>query len=117
MKVTKTFCEAALVSAFLAVPFESTADVLDGNFYYHLCNSDAISDRNLCHVYVAGWVDGVVLTEKRMNSRRTICPPTGVHYEQFKDVFVAYLNQHPEQRQLLPSEILEKAIPPAFPCR
>lgn len=119
MKLTRKLQWKLALLASFAFPSMTNANptTLDGNFYYHLCNSPIAADRTACQGYSSGWADAMGAAQIIKGSKPFFCVPTGVVYEQIKDVFTAFLNSHPEKRQMSPSNLMAMAMSEAFPCK
>lgn len=50
-------------------------------------------------------------------ARGGVCRPKGVTTGQIADVYCKYLGDHPESRHQLASDLLEKALSAAWPCK
>lgn len=113
-----------------------SSEPFSGNDLYHAC--EAREDQSLssfCIGYVIGTWDGMVIGAVSAfygaSSKGAsvddinliwplvlgVCQPAGVTNEQIKDIFVKYLSEHPENRQVPARFLLLDAMREAFPCQ
>lgn len=69
----------------------------------------------VCLGYVLGVTD--VLATLPLIDAYSACIPEGAIKRQVNDVVVAYLRNHPEQRQYIAVQLAAQALSDAFPCR
>jgi hypothetical protein len=101
---------AILATAILfAAPAAARADYFDtGNDYWAKCSGDA--NLPLCMGLASGYLD-------MMNAFGSNCSASGVSRRQAKDVFVKFLAEHPEHRNLSAAALAGVAFTDAFGCK
>jgi len=115
---------AIVATVLLARP----AEAVTGNDLHAWCDKagsgttlEEVAYRARCTSYVMGVVDGMFIADamsvaKAGNSLKLYCPSEAVTYEQYIDLTINYLNQHPELRHLNASLAVFNALLGGFPC-
>lgn len=79
-----------------------------GNDLLARCNAGG-EPAMLCAGYVVGIADAFAANDN-------FCIPASVNLRQLVDVFVRFLEQHPDERHLQGSGLVARALAKAFPC-
>ena len=100
-----------LTIALVAASLSNSVHAAEGHELKRMCVDD--SDVATCRAFVAG----VISTIFEFNVKTSICQPDGVTRSQNADVFVKYLNNHPDELHLSGAELVVRALSDAFPCK
>lgn len=97
-----------------------------GNELYQMCESD--ETQLTCAYYISGVLHGAEATvfmvgmeegltyEESYYRYSKICFPPGTSGEQTMDIVIKYLSDKPEDRHILASALILKAVRAVFPC-
>jgi len=107
--------------------FADQEDESSGNYYLTLCKNNSLACREFIDAtwanYLAGVATGANISLNVPDGFRKIeklagyCFPAGVVRSQIRDVFVNYLQDHPEQRHLDGYYLARTSWQKAWPCR
>lgn len=121
MKPAGSYLRGFLLSCSLLAAIVPTHtlgdDVYSGNHMYAPCgakNNPNIS--NFTVAYVSGVLNTLQVVQGTPNFPRLACFPSGVTFEQARDIFCKYLDEHPEQRNRNSAVLAVAAFAQAFPC-
>ena len=114
---------AAMLSVFYAVPASAQNEHLrmrTGNDALTTCTSNfenEILAPSICLAWMKGVRDGHYLTMAFAKYERPVwCTPSNVTNQQFRDIFVKFLQDNPGRRHELPAALYVEALIEAFPC-
>lgn len=119
----KTFLAAVLCGmAILPAVSKAETDYWSGNYWLQVCSEPSTASTT-CGMYAAGLAQGItagVALAKRdagaSEAYRPYCTPSGVVIRQERDIFVRYLQAHPERRHEVAIVLFIEAMQEAFPC-
>ena len=119
---------AAIAAFFCCVMLASSpsngnsARFLEGNLLREMCTSDqkaqsAFFDEGFCLGFVSGVTSFITSSKDAFPDRwPNTCIPDSVPMGQRRDVFVKYLDDHPEELHFLADLLVLLAMRDAFPC-
>ena len=92
----------------------------NGNALYKECTADKSSDtyfqqQVFCAAYIAGIIDATDGVDRGVGSFK-FCMPLEADLRQARDVVVAWLKVHPENRHFGASDLVAAALQEAWPC-
>jgi hypothetical protein len=82
-----------------------------GNDLYDLCQQDLWG----CTVFIQGVIDGQMAAVMGTNRDVAYCIPQGSEPAQVRDVVVAFLTAHPENRHMMAGSLVAAALTQAWP--
>lgn len=93
-------------------------DVYSGNHMYGHCGAGKSNPvvSNFTVAYVSGVLNTLQSMQGSPNFPKLACFPQGVTFEQARDIFCKYLDEHPEQRNRNSAVLALAAFVQAFPC-
>lgn len=93
-------------------------DPADGNQLYEQCASidDATFLTGVCYGTIIGVEHGWEMAENIDKSPHIFCVRSNVTHRQVIDVVMAYLREHPEERDQDVAELIALSLAKAFPC-
>ena len=113
---------AALASGVIVLNFStpSIASFESGNEMFSDCTSDHSDNtyyqkQGFCMGYVMAVVDDQILFGGILK-KPLYCIPPSATAGQLKDVFVAWLQRHPEKRHLSGADLVTLSLIEGFPC-
>jgi hypothetical protein len=119
-----------ILQVFIIVGVYSStyAEVLDGKKFSRMCQSaikrfekqksltrEEEENTLVCVSYIRGFIDSHIL-EMGDSPPKGYCPPEDVTYDQYSQVFIKYLEDHPEELHKVASKLLYNSLIKAFPC-
>lgn len=112
---SKSFAVACLIVFSVPSYADDYADT--GNYWNALCNSQTKDRPSLCVNYAMGLVNGILAQASFSGTQKPYCPPTGVTFGQYSDIFYRYLANNPENRHLDSAVLAIESWQQAFPCK
>lgn len=111
---------ASAVLLIVSYPTPVVASFKTGNDLLPDCAADRSETtyyqrQGYCMGYVIGVVDDEIMYSDALG-KRLYCMPDQVTAGQIKDIFVAYVQRHPEMRHLGAQSLIASAMIEAFPC-
>jgi len=78
----------------------------------------ACQDEGICLGWVNGWLEAYLglATTKKTREEGNMCVPNPYYPVQIRDIFIKYLEEHPEYRHLPVSQLMVSSLVKAFPC-
>ena len=113
MKPTSVF--AVTLVAYTCLTPVHAGYYMTSNKFLSLCESDLITEQNVCVGYVLGVVDAAQMLDEESSLRR-YCLPDNVASSQLEQTAVKYLNDNPDQLGKSASYNLLISLRQAFPC-
>ena len=105
--ISLAFCFAASAADELGSAY------LSGNQLYAYCSSN----KTAANFYVMGIVDADSnLSNRRLISRRMICPSPAVEAGQMRDIVCKRLMLNPEDRDMSAAYLVRMSLSAVFPC-
>ena len=110
---------AALVAAVALAALagdagEARAEFYSGDLLWDLCTTRGDESQRACLGFIAAAADALSAQE---DGRRQACIPIDIRLGPVRDVVVAYLRAHPEDRYKTAISLAAAALAEAFPCR
>jgi hypothetical protein len=96
-------------------PAMAKKDLHSGNEWLKNCTSKSSPGLGLCAGYLYGLGHGRTLM-KDLGATLPYCMPKGVVTGQLRDIFVNYLQAHPETRHQFAGRLYLRAMKEKFPC-
>jgi hypothetical protein len=117
LRMIKNSCKYLLITVVALFPLEVySASESDssrtGNFWLTVCKQS----RESCHAFTSGFLYGITAQAVASSSKRTLCTGSGMTLGQVSDIFVKYLQDHPERRHKDVIDLAFEAFLPAMPC-
>jgi len=117
-------CPAVMALAMLVVtPSQATTEIdpLSGNYWLRVCTSEDTGDQTLCIGFILGLIEGSLFLEgsyqnigSKMVKTQPLCVPQNIPAGQREDVFVKFLQDHPDKRHERASILFIEATRDAF---
>lgn len=104
----------ALAAMFISNP-ANAGFYMPANKLLSLCESDSVTDQNVCVGYVLGVADAAQTLDSEINIKR-FCLPKNVTSSQLEKTAVKYMNDNPQQLDKPASYYVLVALRTAFPC-
>lgn len=107
-----------LLYAFILVmlPILVNAGYYTGNDLKPFCTSDRSVEELQCLKYIEGIYDSHDSLFHIGKAKRIFCVPENTTSGQLKEIFIKYLNDHPEDLQMTASSLVIVSFADAFPC-
>jgi hypothetical protein len=90
-----------------------------GNAFLAACTGEGhnVHVEAMCFAYIDGVMDGLTLAKiKPDGSGVDYCLPRTATRQQIFDVVVKWIKEHPEDRDILASALIKRAVIKTFPC-
>ena len=114
----KFFLSLLITIFYLPIPSQAQESgityYLDGNKFKHICSN--MDDRTLCAYYMIGVVETIGNLEMLKLTPCIIRLPKGVSGFQLLDLFLKYINNNPENKDLPAGSIAFIVLKKNFPC-
>jgi hypothetical protein len=108
---------AALVASVVSGPAMAAKDNNSGNQLLEDCTSKRGSiSRGFCTGFVQGFMHGITVF-KKIGATIPYCTPDQVTIGQRRDIFINYLQAHPESRHNYAGMLYSLAMTEKFPCK
>ena len=109
-----------VLTGFL-VPASTPTDFGTSGFHYGeglltLCETEGCLQQGFCLGYVIGAADMQAVLDPWLPSQLRTCPAESMTQGQVRDIVRTYMEENPEQLQLLGSRLVFFAVHEAFPC-
>lgn len=92
--------------------------LVNGNEMLDWCTSSTSNAKHsLCLGFIMGVLDTITTMQATNQAQRQVCVPRGVTPGQAKDVYLAFLNQKPQERHLAAGSTVWVAMREVWPCR
>lgn len=98
-------------------PSHAAIRILDGNSLYTICSSRNAPGPTICESYIRGIFETLTIKAAALPWNDTkFCVRSTVTHEQVRDIVVAYMRDHPRERDGFAFALVERAIFDAFPA-
>ena len=104
------------------LPAPASAEWKDGNVLLDHCSKEKDDpvyyiNESACLMYILGVYDGLEMDNAIHKTKKYYCVPENVQARQIREIVVAYLKKHPENRQWPAAGLITIALKEAFPCK
>jgi hypothetical protein len=85
---------------------------------FNFCESELVVDQNSCRRYLSGISDAHdAFYRLEFLADKAFCIPDRETNERLREIFIKYVNEHPQDLELVASSMAINAFRQAFPCK